>query len=590
MSLYTNLLARLKREKQALFIALAALAIGLSVGLLTVGFIQAIAAIQDLFFGTNSMYLARHLRAEAQWWQIFLVPMIGGLAVGLLTQYFMPASRPQGIADVIEANALKSGYMSSWVGLKSIALSALSLGSGASVGREGPMVHFGAAVGSLSARRLGLARHHARMLLSCGVAAAVAASFNAPLAGVFFALEVVVGHYGFAAFAPVILSAVAATGVCRYFLGNDPAFEVPSQTIATVLEGPAFILLGLAGGFFAVLLCYGARFARHSFARSKLPIFVRPALAGLVLGTVAIWLPEVLGVGYQGTDLALQGKLAFFTAFALLLVKLCMTCLCLGAGFSGGVFSPALFIGAMLGTCFGQIAIFFAPVEASQVPVYTMVGMAAVAAPVMGSPISSILMIFEITGEYSLLLAVMAAVVSASFVAHMFDVSSFFSLQLEDRGVLVKDGHDVAVLRSITVEQIMDRDVGIVSPTTSGEALKEGLLASNWGRLCVVDDDRHLVGIVSLALDSTRISLEPDVTALDLAHEVPTLLPTDTLEKAMQVLRQTKEAHIPVVAVDGSKLIVGQVHEHDLNAAYHEALLTHEGAEELDRVILSPKA
>ncbi len=589
MSRLLNLLTmRLRRDRQPLFVAVVAVVVGVLVGLAAVGFIKLLQGFQLAFFGIEPRYLASSLRqamAESHWVKltVVLVPMLGGLLVGVLTRLTMPDGRPQGIADVIEANAMRGGHLSSRVGWQAALLSALSMGAGASVGREGPIVHFGASIGSLVARGLHLTRHHARTMLTCGVAAAIAASFNAPLAGVFFALEVVIGHYGFAAFAPIVLSAVSATAVSRFLLGDETAFVIPSQTIANVLETPAFMMLGVAGGMVALIFMASVRMAKRAFARSRIPSALRPAVAGFLLGLIALGLPEVLGVGYEGTDMALQGQLGFSLAFALLVAKILACALCLGAGFSGGVFAPALFLGAMLGTAFGSVAVSLVDVPTSALPVYSMVGMAAVGATVLGSPISSILMLFELTGEYSLLLVVMVAVVMAVFVTRLADIHSFFTSQLEDRGIFVKDGHDVSVLERVSVGSIMDQQFWTLPPDADMATVKQTLLASNWGRLCVLDQQGRLLGVISLTHDRDRLDAA-ELTAGDLAHDGPYLTPEMTLADAVKVLRNSGEAHIPVLNSELDRIVVGQVHEHDLNHAYHEALLSHEGFDDLERV------
>lgn len=592
-NLIRTLILRLRRDREPLFVAVVAVIIGVLVGLAAVGFIKILYGFQAAFFGVEPRYLASSLRAvmaTSIWAQVAVVaaPVVGGLLVGLLTRLTMPDQRPQGIADVIEANAMRGGYLSSRVGWQSALLSLLSMGSGASVGREGPIVHFGASIGSLVARLLHLTRNHARTMLTCGVAAAIAASFNAPLAGVFFALEVVIGHYGFAAFAPIVLSAVSATAISRFLLGDETAFVVPSQTIANVWETPAFMLLGIGGGIVALIFMMSVRLSKRLFARSGLPAPLRPAAAGLLLGLVALFLPEVLGVGYEGTDMALHGELSFNLAFTLLAAKIIVCALCLGAGFSGGVFAPALFLGAMLGTAFGAVAVSLVDVPTSALPVYSMVGMAAVGATVTGSPISSILMLFELTGEYSLLLVVMVAVVMAVFVTRLADVHSFFTSQLEDRSIFVKDGHDVSVLQRVSVGSIMDQQFWTVPPDADTQTIKQTLLESNWGRLCVLDENGRLLGVISLNHDRARLD-ETDQTAADIAHEGPYLTPEMTLADAIRVLRNSGEAHIPVLNTETDRLVVGQVHEHDLNHAYHQALLSHEGFDDIERIYQTEK-
>ncbi len=560
-------------------LSLLAIVVGLIGGIASIAFIEGISAIQFLGFFTTSEYLASRV-AKLPWWQIVLVPTIGGLIVGLLSYFWMPNRRSQGVADVIEANALRGGRMSFRNGIKAAVLSVISIGSGASVGREGPMVHFGASLGSTLATKLKLDPKQTRTLLGCGVASAVAASFNAPLAGVFFALEVVVGHYGMSAFAPVVLAAVSGTLVSHMYLGDTPAFLLPSLIIATPLEFPAFVLLGLTSIPAALALIYGPSFVNRIVAKTKIPSWIRPTIAGLLVGLVAIRLPEILGVGYEATSMALGAELGFWLLISLLCAKIALTVLCLGMGFGGGVFSPALFVGAMLGGSFGIIATSIVDVHTSALAVYTIVGMGAVSAAVLGAPISTTLMIFELTGDYSVTMGVMIAVAISSFLIRAITPYSFFTLTLLQRGVEVQNGLDVSVLRDTHVGDIIDRRVDTISSDAPFDVVRRKLLASRWGRVFVVEDG-EFVGVIrfSETLDESRTE---DQTALSIAERTVCLKQHSSLEDAMQIIRKTGEAHIPVVS-DGDGKLIGQVHEHEVNFTYHRAILqANEESEEED--------
>ena len=288
--------------------------------------------------------------SDLPWWQILLVPALGGLAVGVFVHIYMPNRRPQGVADVIEANALRVGRMSATVGLKAAVVSAASIGVGASVGREGPMVHLGASIGAWVAKRLHMGRTPARTLLGCGVAAAVAASFNAPIAGAFFALEVVIGHYALTAFAPIVIASVTGTIISRMHYGDFPAFVMPAmRALTSFWELPAFALLGAVSAIVAIVFIRAVFLTEDMVARLPAPRWVRPALGGFAVGLLALAFPQILGVGYEATDEALSGLFPLWLLLALVVAKTGATAISLGCGFGGGVFSPSLFIGAMVG-------------------------------------------------------------------------------------------------------------------------------------------------------------------------------------------------------------------------------------------------
>ncbi|MDX1711915.1 MAG: chloride channel protein, partial [Rhodovibrionaceae bacterium] len=399
-----RLLRKLGNNDQMLLAALAVV-LGAAAGGLSIGFRYAIDIIQFGAFGFFGEQVVSNLRDVGSW-RIVLAPTLGGLLIGLLVYKFMPKGRPQGVADVIEASALKAGRMSIRDGLKAAGISAASIGVGASVGREGPVVHLGASVGAWLAQRLHLGRRLSRTLLGCGVAAAVAASFNAPIAGVFFSLEVVVGHYALSAFAPIVIASVTGTIISRMHYGNFPAFILPEHyDITSFLEFPAFALLGVVSAVAAIAFMRAVFFAEELFSGLYIARWLRAAGAGLFVGVIALAFPHLIGVGYEATDMAIGESLDLWMLIALIGLKIAATAACIGSGFGGGVFSPSLFIGAMLGGAFGIVATSAFPELSSGHGAYTLIGMGAVAGAVLGAPISTILMIFELTGDYALTIA-----------------------------------------------------------------------------------------------------------------------------------------------------------------------------------------
>ena len=430
--------------------------------------------------------------AKFAWWQIVASTTIGGLLVGLLTWKFIPGRRVHGVADVVEANALKDGQMNLRTGVLSALSSAISIGAGASVGREGPVVHLGATLGAWVAAKLHLGPSLARTLLGCGVAATVAASFNAPIAGWFFALEVVVGHYALGASAPVVIASVAGTMVSRGYFGDYPAFIISSRDVASFLEFPAFALLGVISAAVAIVFMKSVVGVRTAMERSTVPIWLQPAIGGLIVGLIAIAFPQVLGVGYAATDDALREDLSLTMLFALLGLKLIATAISLGCGFGGGVFSPSLFLGAMLGGAFGVLATLANPELSSGVGAYTIVGMGAVAGAVLGAPISTILMIFELTNDYALTVAVMVATIVSTLITRYQFGHSYFAWQLEQRGLNVREGHEQRILRDVKVANVMARDTVAVDQAAPMAEVREKLGASVYGTLFVIDREGRL--------------------------------------------------------------------------------------------------
>ena len=290
---------------QVVLSALAAV-IGVAVGYGAIGFRLLLASIQEVFYGFSSQQVAT-LADDLAWWHVLFAPAAGGLVVGLLLRFLVPGRRAEGVAQVMEAGALRGGRLTPGKGLAVAAVSVASLGAGASAGREGPVVHLGATAASFVAQRLKFGPSLSLTLLGCGVASAVAASFNAPIAGAFFALEVVIGHYALHAFSPIVIASVAGAIVSRIHLGDFPAFVLPDYSIVSFFELPAFLMLGIVCAAVAMIFMWSIMFAADAVEHTRTPIWLRPAIGGLGVGAIAVFFPEVLGVGYEATGDALKG-------------------------------------------------------------------------------------------------------------------------------------------------------------------------------------------------------------------------------------------------------------------------------------------
>ncbi len=556
-----------------------AVVVGALVGLAAVVFLELIAWTQWLALGTREELLISGLNQD-HWWRRMAAPVVGGLIIGGLMLVFYPnLPRPPGVAYVIAASALRRGTMSFRDGIKAATLNGISLGFGASVGREGPMVHWGATIGAWGARALGLDPRVRRTLLACGVSAAVAASFNAPLAGVFFALEVVVGHYAFSVFAPCVLAALTATLVGRAVRGDDPAFVMPEIIIAGPIDFPLFGALGGVSGLIAVLFIFMSFRIVRVAEQLRLPWWCRPAIAGLIVGLIAIQLPQVLGIGYEATQLTLAGQYGLLLLVAILVGKIICATACQGLGFGGGVFSPSLLIGAALGAVFGQL-VGWLPWETSGSSAYAIVGMGAVAAAVLGAPISTVLMVFELTGSYPMAVGSMVAVVFAVGLSRTLTGHSFFTRQLQSMGHDIRDGKDISLLRNTQVSEVLDEEPDTVAPDLPAPATLEAVIASRWGRVFVIGEGGRLEGFITLETSRSAFD-DPDKTAADLASPALSVTSACDLTTAMKRFVEKGEAHVPVIEDETSQRLIGVIHDFDVSYAYHRAMLVAEGQEEL---------
>ncbi|MDA1090874.1 MAG: chloride channel protein [Proteobacteria bacterium] len=574
----TGLLTKFRRvidNDHMILVFLALIAGGLA-GSAVALFREIITLVQALLYGSGSERLFVNSEALA-WWKILLVPVAGGLVVGAVIQFLLPQKRPQGVADVIEASALKGGRMSSRTGLLAALASAISIGAGASVGREGPAVHLGASLAGWIGRRLHLTRSLTRTLLGCGVAAAVAASFNAPIAGALFASEVVIGHYALKAFAPIVIASVAGTAVSRAFYGDFPAFALADTPLASVWEFPAFVGLGVTAGIVAIAFMHAIFSVQRLAAKTPVPAWVKPAIGGLMVGLLGLAFPEVLGVGYGLTENALLVNISLKMLIVLCVAKIAATAICIGWGFGGGVFSPSLVIGALLGGVWGVIVTTLFPEYSSGASAYTLIGMGAMAAAVLGAPISTTLIIFEMTGDYALTLGVMVAVVIASEVTQQFYGRSFFSEQLKRRGIDLKGGFEADVMHSIRIGDILARDSELVSMDVCLPDLRTMLQNSKIGEIYVIRESGALYGTITLA-DMSEVAFDAAIDDLlragDVARTDPQILcEDDDLEAALSLLAESGEDRIAVVDDTETMILKGYVTHAGVMAAYNKALL-----------------
>ncbi len=442
------------QRSQELVVWAIAIVVGICAAYASLAFRILIGWIQIPWLGTSSdnVFAAALLQP---WYIILGAPTLGGLLVGLLLVYFVPGKRPHGVADVIEAQAIKNSKISVRDGLQSALIAALSLGSGASAGREGPVVHLGATIASWLQDRFSLPQSARRTLLACGVAAAVAASFNVPLAGVLFAHEVILGHYALRAFVPIAISSALGAMIVRTHLGNFPAFIIPEYHIASNWEIPAFALLGLICAFVAILFQLMMVGADRLSRSVEIPLVLRPVIGGFLVGSLAIYFPQILGVGYESTDAALKQQFSLTLMLQLLLLKALATSITLASRFGGGVFSPSLYLGAMAGGAFGLAAAMVFPLMASSHGLYAITGMGAVAAAILGAPISTVLIAFELTGDYNVAIALLLAVSISTSVHRAFLGQSYFHWLLAARGLFLNDGPHRYILHTLKVSQFM---------------------------------------------------------------------------------------------------------------------------------------
>ncbi len=436
-----------------------ALIVGIVSGYAAIGFRLAIERLQTLIYGAGPDAI-HTLAAGLNPFIVFIIPVCGGLAVGLILWRFTPDAKALSVSDVISAATLRDARVNGRAGLASAAASLITLSTGGSTGREGPVVHLSAVIAGWVDDRINVHGVAARDILGCAVAAAVSASFNAPIAGALFALEVVLRHYALHSFGPIVLASVAGTVISRIHLGDFTEFSLPPTSLQFFEEIPAFMILGVVAGIVAVILMRALFFAEDMAdtlqKRAGTPVWLRPTVAGAILGLMAIWFPHIIGVGYETTTEALTGNLTLTGAILFAVVKGVAVCVTYAGRMGGGVFSPALMMGAFTGLAFGHIAVAVFPDVSGSEGLYAMAGMGAVAAAVLGAPISTTLIVFELTGDYQAAIAVMISVSLATVLSHRFVWKSFFLSQLMRAGVRLAHGAGAYLPATIRVRDFME--------------------------------------------------------------------------------------------------------------------------------------
>ncbi len=569
-----NLIASFRKSEYTVTITLAIL-IGLLGGFGAIGFRLLIRAFQSIFYG-SSPDLVEIVLSIPWYWKI-LIPAIGGLVFGPLIFFFAREAKGHGVPEVMEAVAMRSGIIRKRVVVVKSLASAICMGSGGSVGREGPIVQIGSAIGSAFGQILRVSGNRLRNLVGCGAAAGIAATFNAPIAGAIFALEVILGEFEMGTFGPIVLASVMATVVSRAFLGNYPAFTIPEYQLVSVWEIPAYLVMGVLAGLVALLFTTTLYKTEDLWDDLKIPEYAKPALGGLAIGCLCLFFPQILGVGYETITTALLGQLSWLLLLTLVFVKIAATSLTIGSGGSGGVFAPSLFIGAMMGGAYGHVVHYLFPSVTASSGAYSLVGMGAIVAGATHAPITSILILFELTDDYRIILPLMMTCIISALTASQLKRESIYTMKLVRRGIDVRAGREVSILKSLLVRDFMVREAAIVSEMTPLSSLLQFIKESTHLYFPVVDGKEKLVGIISLR-DIRPILLEESLMDLVIAkdimtEDVITLSTDDNLYDAMGKFGIKDIGQLPVVDKDNPKRVAGMLRRTDVIVAYNNAVL-----------------
>ncbi len=552
-------------------LAVLAVAIGLGAGLGAVAFRYMITWITLALTGHADYSSAGHAPnpfvPALGIWFVVLAPVAGGLLYGPLVDRFAREARGHGVPEVMLAVARAGGRIRPRVAVVKSLASALCIGSGGSVGREGPIVQIGSALGSTLGQALRFPESRLRLLVACGAAGGISATFNTPIAGVFFALELILRDFEAESFGVVVLASIAANVVGRAAFGSQPFLQLPAFQLASVLEYPLYLGLGvlaaIAGvGFIKVL--YGLEDLADRVWRG--PEWLRPAVGGVLLGLLLLALPQMYGVGYPVLEAGIREQFTLGFLLVLLAAKVLGTSLTIAIGGSGGVFAPSLFQGAMLGTAYGVVVNRLFPAIAAPAGAYGLVGMGAVFAAAARAPITAAIIIFELTGEYRIMLPLLFAIAVAAGLSHLLSRDTIYTLKLRRRGIELAGEARRDPLAGLRVRDVMQRPPDPLPETATLEEVVARFASGDEDALPVVDGAGRLLGVLSRdQVERVMRDESPETVVGPLARRSLTVCEDAGLEEALALLVKERTG-VPVLASRGDAMVGWLSHREVLGA------------------------
>ena len=576
---------RIQRSETVGPVALA-MTVGLFAGAGAIVLRWLIRVVQWLFFEQGSRLTGGFEIGSFGGIHLLLAPAIGMVIVSWMVRRWAPEAMGHGVPEVQYAIRRKGGKIRARVaGVKAIA-SAISIGSGGSVGREGPIVQIGSSLGSSVGQAVGMGPEQTRILVAAGAAGAISATFNAPIAGVMFAMEVILGNFAARSFGLVVISSVTATALTRGVLGKEPAFSLIEQfALVSEWEYLLYLVLGVFTGLVALLYVQSVYWFEDAFDDWKRSPTFKALIGGLAVGALGLFGSQhIFGVGHEGVELALWGELTIGFMLALIVLKMLATSITLGAGGSGGVFAPALFIGAMAGGAFGRGAHMILPAITAPAGAYALVGMAALFAAAAHAPITAIIILFEMTDNYLIILPLMFSVVVAHLIASRVYPDSIYSIKLRRRGGLTKPLREMGILDMLLVTDAMTTDFSTVRQDVPLEEMIQAAQTQSTRSWPVVDEGDSLVGIITVTdIERAIVERETEGRRVEevMTRALVTAKPGDTLRRAFRLFGQGDVHQIPVVDSEDPGNLVGVLRRTEILWAYKE--LSDEHQRLLDR-------
>jgi chloride channel protein, CIC family len=558
------------------FMIIVAIIIGVLAGFGAIAIRVLIKEISLLSYPGGENFLLNVMHAP--WLKILLIPVIGGLIVGPIIYFFAPEAKGHGVPEVMQAILLKGGMIRARVAVIKAIASAISIGTGGSVGREGPIVQIGSSLGSTVGQFFRIPSKKLKTLVGCGAAAGIAAAFNAPIAGALFAVEIILMDFAVAQFSPIVISSVMATVISHSFQGDFAAFLVPKYHLSSPYEIFFYFILGAVSGVVSFLFIKVLYFLEDFFDNKfHIAEYLKPAVGGIGIGIIALIFPQIMGVGYDSINLALHENLIWYVALLLVFVKLIATSLTLGSGGSGGIFAPSLFIGAMLGYFFGSIAHYLFPAITATPGAYALVAMGGLVAGTTRAPITAIIIVFELTNDYRIILPLMITCIISTILSSKLSRESIYTLKLLLRNINIKEGTELNIMESIFVKNIYTTSYDTLNINDNFNQVVNKVIRGKGPEFPVTDPEGHVLGMISIydIKDNLyeRDSLKNLLIAGDIANTNFTpLTPDDNCQTATDKMREYDLEGLPVVDETDSKIITGMIWMKDIQSAYQKEI------------------
>ncbi len=567
--------------------------IGLLCGYGAVIYKKAIMAVKHLFFDMPGGIWGKDTLIGSRGWLqmliLILIPAIGGLVVGLLAKYFREAKKGEGIPNVIDSVASRGGVIKGSTGFLKTLGAVVTIGTGGAGGNEGPIVMMGSSIASSIGRYLSASPDRLKILVGCGAAAGLAAAYNAPLGGALFSMEIILRTFNAKTFSPIIIASVFATVVSRSYLGSEPAFKTSTFHLITNYEFIFYIILGVLAAFTAVYFVrVFMKIDEYFDDKKKIPVWLKPAIGGLFVGIIGLYLPGIFSFSEAAVDNTLFNATPFLVLFLMLIFKPIATGFTLGSGGNGGTFSPSIFTGAMLGGAFGQIVNYLFPAISAPPGAYALVGMAAVVAGVTNASLTALIMVFEMTNNYRIILPLMLTIIIATTLSKAILKGSLYTLKFDKEGKGIDIyGRKLSVIKNMFLRDLIENNDDIVHEDFSFQQILGSIKKSKFNNILVMNSKNHLIGQISFQDLRTAILDEETRSILDflvagdlMTKELITVTNERNSEDALNLMEKEDLDYLPILdKVSGDYL--GIVSKENILKKYQNELFIQQSEQDL---------